>query len=80
MTSHDQGKMEEVHIQNICHLSDAEQVELIADNFCKISNQYSPINPIQIILNPENENKVPLIESHKVHEFLKKIKNQNCKK
>ena len=78
MTSHDQGQTEEVQIDTICHLSDTEQVELIADNFCKISNQYTPIDSSQIILNPENEKKVPFIEAHKVHEVLKKIKTNTA--
>ena len=44
MPSHDQLKTEEVHIESICHLSDQEQADLIADTFYKVSNEYDPID------------------------------------
>ena len=56
MTSYDQIKSEEVNVESICHLSDIEQVELIADNFCKVSNQYEPIDAKQIVLGARNKN------------------------
>ena len=73
-TSHDQLKTEEVNVENISHLSDIEQVELIADSFSKVSNQYDPINSEEIILKPENEKPVPFLEAHEVYEYLKRIK------
>ena len=48
MTSHDQLKSEKVIVENICHLSDKEQVEIIADSFSRVSNQYEPIDPEKI--------------------------------
>ena len=42
MTTHDQLKTENVNVEDICHLTDQEQVELIADSFSKVSNQYTP--------------------------------------
>ena len=74
MTSYDQIKSEEVNVESICHLSDIEQVELIADNFCKVSNQYEPIDAKQIVLGARNEKSVPTIEAHEVCEYLRKIK------
>jgi hypothetical protein len=74
MTTHDQLKTENVNVEDICHLTDLEQVELIADSFSKVSNQYTPIDPEQIHLNPENEKPVPVIQAHEVHEYLKRIK------
>ena len=74
MTSHDQLKTEEVNVESICHLSDIEQVELIADNFSKVSNQHDPIDAKQIVLDVKNEKPVPIIEAYKVYEYLKKIK------
>ena len=74
LTTHDQLKTENVNVEDICHLTDLEQVELIADSFSKVSNQYTPIDPEQIHLNPENEKPVPVIQAHEVHEYLKSIK------
>ena len=64
MSSHDQLKSEEVNVQEICHLSDQVQAELIADSFSKISNQYNPINTAEICLQPENEKPAPVIEDN----------------
>ena len=52
MTSNDQLKTEQVNIESICHLSDQDQAELIADSFSKVSNEYEPINPEKICLDP----------------------------
>ena len=43
MSSYDQLKSEEVEVEEIAHLSNQQQSELIADNFSLISNQYSPL-------------------------------------
>ena len=74
MTSYDQMKADEVIVDSICHLSDQDQAEQIADSFMKVSNQYDPIDPKQIYLKAENEKPVPVIEPHEVYEYLKKIK------
>ena len=78
MTSHDQLKTEQVNIESISHLSDQEQVELIADNFATVSNEYDPIDPDQICLNPENDKPAPVIEAHEVYEYLRRIKTNTA--
>ena len=67
-------KANEVIVDSISHLSDKEQVELIADNFMKVSNLYEPIDPEKIYLKAENEKPIPVIEAHEVYEYLKRIK------
>ena len=74
MTSYDHMKANEVIVDSISHLSDKEQVELIADNFMKVSNLYEPIDPEKIYLKAENEKPIPVIEAHEVYEYLKRIK------
>ena len=78
MSSHDQLKSEEVNVQEICHLSDQVQAELIADSFSKISNQYNPINTAEICLQPENKKPAPVIEAHEIYEYLKRIKTNTA--
>ena len=72
MTSHDQLKSEKVIVENICHLSDTEQVEIIADNLSRVSNKYD-----KICLRQENEKPTPKFEAHQVFEYLKRIKTNN---
>ena len=74
MSSHDQMKAEKVNVLSICDLPEKEQAELIADNFSKISNEYEPIDPSEIHLNPENDQPVPILEDFHVFEYLKRIK------
>ena len=74
MTSHDQVKTEEVIVESICHLSDQEQAEEIADKFGKISNEYEPINPEKICLNQNEDKPAPHFEAHQIHDYLKRIK------
>ena len=61
ITSHDQPKTEEVYIESICHLSDQEQAELIAETFSKVSNEYDPIDTGKICLDPENDKPAPVM-------------------
>ena len=74
MTSHDQMKSEKVIVDTICHLSDQEQVEIIADSFSNVSNQYEPIDPANISINQANNQPTPKLEPHQVYEYLKRIK------
>jgi hypothetical protein len=78
MTSHDQLKTEQVNIESICHLSDQDQAELIADSFSKVSNEYEPINPEKICLDPANDKPAPFVEAHEVYEYLKRIKTNTA--
>jgi hypothetical protein len=74
MTSYDQLKSEQVIVESICHLSDKDQVEIVADSFSKVSNQYDEINPEKICLRSANNKASPKFEAHQIYEYLKKIK------
>ena len=39
-----ESKPEQIIVDNINHLSDREQCELIADEFAEVPNQYNPLN------------------------------------
>ena len=78
MSSYDQLKSEQVNVENICDLTDKEQVEIIAENFAKISNEYDPVDPGQITLDPSNDKPMPIIEPYEVFEYLKKIKTNTA--
>jgi hypothetical protein len=58
-----------VIVDTICHLSDQEQVEIIADSFSNVSNQYEPIDPAKISINQENNQPTPRLEPHQVYEL-----------
>ena len=45
ISSHDQHKSEKVNVEEINHLSDSQQAEVIAEKFAFIQNQFEPINP-----------------------------------
>ena len=61
-------------MEEICHLSDQDQVEIIADSFSRASNQYEPIDPEKICINQENDKPTPKLEAYEVYEYLKRIK------
>ena len=44
MSNHDQIKQQEINVQSFVGIPDIEQVELIADKFAKISQEYEPLD------------------------------------
>ena len=58
MTSYE-NKGEELIVDNISHLSDQEQCELIADEFAKIPNEYSPLHTEDIHIPKFTEHDIP---------------------
>ena len=57
----------------IKHLPDSEQVELIADKFAKVSNEYAPLDRSQINIPPFNDKDFPEISKNEVLETLKEL-------
>ena len=47
VSSYDQ-KDQKIEIDEICHLPDQEQAELIADKFSSIPNEYEPLKSEEI--------------------------------
>ena len=66
MTSHDQLKTEQSHVDEIRHLSDQEQVEIIANQFAKIQNEYDPLNSDDISVPYFSESEIPLFHPSQI--------------
>ena len=79
MSSHDQLKSESVNVEQIMHLSAKEQANKIADNFAKVSNEYSPLHSSDIDLTQAtNLKSTPVLAEHQVYEYLKRIKTNTA--
>ena len=73
ISSHDQHKNEEPNVGEIRHLSDQEQVELIANQFAKIQNEYEPLEKTDISVPPFSESEIPNFSPAQVWFALTKI-------
>ena len=62
-------------VDEIMDLSPKEQANRIADNFAKVSNEYSQLKTSDIDLSKAaNLKPTPILEEYQVYEFLKRIK------
>ena len=62
-----------ININDINHLSDQEQAEVIADYFTKIPNSYEPLKTEDIIIPPHNPDEVPQFSQSQVWLLLAKL-------
>ena len=75
MSSYDQLRTECINVDEIMDLSPKEQANRIADNFAKVSNEYSQLKTSDIDLSKAaNLKPTPILEEYQVYEFLKRIK------
>ena len=73
ITSHDQHKNDQPSVGEISHLSDQKLVELIADQFAKIQNEYQPLENDDVSVPPFSESDVPKFTPAQVWFTLIKI-------
>ena len=73
MTSNDQMS-KNINIEDISHLPDQEQAELIADKFSSIQNEYDPLKTEDINIPDFQEKDVPKFQPSQVWLHLTKIK------
>ena len=73
MTSFDQMKNEKTVVEDIAHLSDKEQVEVIAQNFASIQNEYAPLNRDEISVPKFLESEIPQFHVSDVWKILTKL-------
>ena len=59
ITSFDQLKSQQPSVQEINHLTDQEQVEIIAEQFAKIQNLYEPLKMDDITVPAFDDNEIP---------------------
>ena len=74
MTRHDQGKSEETQVEEISHLTNQEQAELIADKLAEISQSYMGVELTDIIIPPFTKKDVPQLSVRRVKEYISRIK------
>ena len=66
ITRYDQHKSEVIHVEEICHLDDQEQAEMIADNQARISNTYKEVELSDVSIQPFDDKDIPQLSTHKV--------------
>ena len=74
ITNYAQQKSENIHVDEISHLSEQSQAEAIADSFSAVSNEYEPINKDEIKTKPFPASSIPQFKPHIVMKYLKNIK------
>ena len=76
MTRQDQDKSEVTRVEEISHLSDQEQAELIADNLAEISNSYKGIERSDIDIPSFGPEDIPQLSQAKVKEYICRLKSR----
>ena len=67
-------KMDQVNVEDINHLSDQNQAEVIADSFCAIPNSYEPLKSGDVLVPPFDDSDIPQFKPSEVWLLLAKIK------
>ena len=78
ITSYDQLKNDQPTVEEISHLSDQEQSELIADKFAQIQNEYESLKTDDISVPPFKEQDVPQFVPAQVWCLLAKIQTNKA--
>ena len=73
ITSYDQQKQQKINVDEISHLSDAEQAEIIAEKFASIQNEYSPLKSDDVEIPPFSKEEVPQFQPSQVWLILSKL-------
>ena len=73
ITSYEQQKQQKINVDEISHLSDAEQAEIIAEKFASIQNEYSPLKSDDVEIPPFSKEEVPQFQPSQVWLILSKL-------
>ena len=76
LSSYDTHKQEKLEVTEICHLPENEQIELIANRFAKIQNEYEPINPKNIEIPTFSKGDIPQFSVNQVWIELAKLNSR----
>ena len=76
LTNFDQLKREEPIVENIKHLSDSEQEELIVDKLARVGNSYNALNSCDVQIPVFSEKDIPQVSQFKVRQLMEKIRNK----
>ena len=74
ISNYDQGKSEQLQVDEISHMNEQDQAEAIADRFSAISNEYDPVKKDEINIPEFTESSIPKINPFQVRTHLQKIK------
>ena len=78
LTSHDQHRSEEPYVEEIAHLPDQQQANLIADHFLSIPNQYDSLKSEDIHIPEFSPSEVPQFHLAEVWFALSRIKTNKA--
>ena len=78
ITSFDQLKSQQPSVQEINHLTDQEQVEIIAEKFAKIQNEYEPLKKDDITVPAFDDNEIPQFSPAQVWFALCKLNSNKA--
>ena len=76
ITRQDQFKSEVIQVEEISHLSDKEQAQLIADQQAEISNSYKGIEWEDISIPPFKPEDIPQFSNFQVKGFIHRLKSK----
>ena len=74
MSSYDQGRSDQITVDEIDHLSDRDQAEAIADHFASVSQEYEHLQVEDIQIPEIPPGSVPEFTRSDVHKELSKLK------
>ena len=77
ITRFDQGKSEQLQVEEISHLIDQQQAEMIADKQAEISNLYKEVQLSDIHIPPFSKEDIPQISLSKVKEYISRLNQRN---
>ena len=65
---------EKTEVEDIKHLTDSEQVELIAEKFAEVANLYEPLDRSRIKIPSFSSDDIPKVKCAEVLEILENMK------
>ena len=78
ITSYDQQKNEELIVDQINHLSDQQQAEVIAEKFASIQNEYDALKSEDISVPPFSESEIPQFHTAQVWFALSRLETNKA--
>ena len=78
ITSYDQMRNNQPNVEEISHLSDQQQSEMIAEQFAKIQNEYEPLSKDDISVPPFAHKDIPQFHPAQVWDMLSKIRTNKA--
>ena len=78
ITSVDQVRSEKTVVEDIAHLKDEEQAEIIATKFASIQNEYDPLDREDIDFPSFSESEIPQFHVYEVWQVLTKLQTNKA--